>query len=91
MVFLGADVPTTDLIESTEQLMPSAIVLIATTPNSLPTLGLATRALIAEKVEAKIFIGGPALSYGKETENFPGIRLPSTIDSAADVLIKNLV
>ena len=28
VVFLGADVPTTDLIESTEQLMPSAIVLI---------------------------------------------------------------
>ena len=90
VIYLGADVPTTDLIESTKQLMPSAVVLIATAPNSLPTLGLATRGLLAEKIKAKIFVGGSALAYENEDESFPGVRLPSSIESAADVLIKNL-
>jgi DNA-binding transcriptional MerR regulator/methylmalonyl-CoA mutase cobalamin-binding subunit len=84
---LGANVPTTNLIEAAQATEPAAIGLAATSSTSLPTLGLAARAVIHTRLDATLFVGGPALRDRSLTESIPGVLLPHTVPAAAEVLI----
>jgi methanogenic corrinoid protein MtbC1 len=90
VIFLGADVPTVELLSALRRTDADAISLSATAPNSLPTLGLAARALVGGRVRAKIFVGGPALDAPDTATEIPGVRLPAAIGDAAHVLIEAL-
>lgn len=90
VIFLGADVPTVELLSALRRTDADAISLSATAPNSLPTLGLAARALVGGRVRAKIFVGGPALDASVVAGEIPGVRLPAGIGDAANVLIEAL-
>ncbi len=87
VIFLGADVPTVELLSALRRTDADAISLSATAPNSLPMLGLAARALVGGRVRARIFVGGPALDQSDGARDIPGVRLPPGIGDAANTLI----
>ena len=90
VIFLGADVPAAELLSALSSTDADAIALTATATTSLPTMGLAARALVAARVRARIFVGGPAIDDSEVAREIPGVRLPHAIDSAADTLIEAL-
>jgi DNA-binding transcriptional MerR regulator len=84
-LYLGADVPTPDLIEAYDDVRPAAICLSATSAIGLASLVRASRALVSER-HARVFFGGPAASAsGAEAA---GIMLPPSVQDAADVLVR---
>jgi DNA-binding transcriptional MerR regulator len=84
-IYLGADVPTPDLIEAYDRVRPVAICLSATSAIGLASLIRASRALVSER-HARVFFGGPAASAsGAEAA---GIMLPPSVQEAADVLVR---
>ena len=91
VVFLGADVPTPELLSTLRRVDADGVSLSATAPASLAMLGLAARALVAGRVRAQIFVGGPALGDGADGASIPGIRLPQPIGAAAEQLALMLV
>jgi len=90
VVFLGADVPSMELILALRRTDADAVLLSATAPTSVPTLGLVTRAIASARVRARIFVGGPALAYEDPIAAVAGIRLPPGLADAADLLIREL-
>ena len=90
VVFLGADVPTPELLGAVRRTEADVVSLSATAPNSLPVVGLAARALVTARVHTRLFVGGPALDDSEMAREVPGIRLPAAIDAAADTLIEAL-
>lgn len=83
VVYLGVDVPTTELIAACRELRPDALCLAATATTSLPTVGLAVRALIDAKTPGLVFVGGPAFRAERDDRPIPGIHLPSSLTDAA--------
>jgi DNA-binding transcriptional MerR regulator/methylmalonyl-CoA mutase cobalamin-binding subunit len=90
VIFLGADVPTPELTATLRRTDAPVVSLSATAPNSLPMLGVAARALVAARVRARIFVGGPAFDDAAASEDVPGVRLPAPIGDAANTLIDAL-
>ena len=86
VVQLGANVPTANLVEAARATEPAAIVLAATTSTSLPTLGLAAKALIKARLDARLFVGGPAVADRALAETIPGALLPFSLSETAQVL-----
>jgi methanogenic corrinoid protein MtbC1 len=90
VIFLGADVPTPELVSTLRRTDAAVISLSATSPSSLPMMGLAARSLVSARVRARIFVGGPALDESEVAQDLPGIRLPGPIGEAADTLVEAL-
>lgn len=83
--YLGADVPAADLLQALIQTKADALCLAVTLPHAAANAARAVRELIAARVSAKIFIGGPAIS-GDRTSTVAGIVLPSRLGDAARVI-----
>jgi methanogenic corrinoid protein MtbC1 len=90
VIFLGADVPSPELVSTLRRTDAAVVSLSATAPNSLPMMGLAARALVSARVRARVFVGGPALDESVTAKEIPGVRLPGPIGEAADALIEAL-
>jgi MerR family transcriptional regulator, light-induced transcriptional regulator len=86
-VFLGAEVPTPDLLEARMLLEPDAICLSATSANGLASLVRASRTLVARR-GVRLFVGGPAVS--PEGVMAAGTRLPPSVSEAAGVIASAL-
>jgi methanogenic corrinoid protein MtbC1 len=89
VLYLGADVPAADLLASITDTGASAVCLSATLPSSIGSMSRATRRLISARAVAHIFVGGPALESESEVQ-VAGIRLPQSLDAAADFLANTL-
>jgi methanogenic corrinoid protein MtbC1 len=87
LVYLGADVPTSDLIEACESLEPDAICLSATSSEGLASLVRATRTILARRA-CRIFIGGPAVSPSGTPA--AGVILPWTLAAAVPAIVERL-
>ena len=86
-VYLGADVPTQDLVSAYTATGANAICLAATTAIGLASLVRASRTLVATH-RLRLFIGGPATSFsGAEAA---GVRLPSSVGGAAAAIVSAL-
>lgn len=89
VVYLGADVPTSELLHAGASVAPAAICLSATAPNSVPMLAVGARAVIAARLPVKLFVGGPALA-DPGSEDVPGVRLPASTAEAARLIARSL-
>jgi DNA-binding transcriptional MerR regulator len=89
VVYLGADVPTSELLHAGASVAPSAICLSATAPNSVPMLAVGARAVITARLPVKLFVGGPALGDPGSTD-VPGIRLPASTAAAAELIAREV-
>jgi DNA-binding transcriptional MerR regulator/methylmalonyl-CoA mutase cobalamin-binding subunit len=88
VLYLGADVPTPDLVSAAQWADPDVIALSATAPTSLPALAEAGRSLIRARVRGRVFFGGPALGYAPEDATaIPGGRLPVSLAQSSEVLV----
>jgi MerR family transcriptional regulator, light-induced transcriptional regulator len=84
--YLGADVPSFDLMLAVRQTRADALCLAATLASSLASLGRAARNLVSGRLPARLFVGGPALHAATGTEMIPGIHLPTSVSAAATVI-----
>jgi methanogenic corrinoid protein MtbC1 len=87
VVYLGADVPTVDLLEVDAALRPAAICLSATGATGLASLVRATRTILASR-PVHLFIGGPAVSLTGAVA--AGIRLPASVAEASQLIVERL-
>ena len=87
VVYLGADVPTVDLLEVDTALRPDAICLSASGATGLASLVRATRTILASR-PVHLFIGGPAVSLTGVVA--VGIKLPVSIAEAARLILERL-
>jgi MerR family transcriptional regulator, light-induced transcriptional regulator len=85
-IYLGADVPSSDILEVYDIAKPNAICLSATSGEGLASLVRASRLIVAAR-RVTLFLGGPSLEDGAEAS---GILLPSTINAAADAIVESL-
>ena len=84
VVYLGADVPATDLLEVLTTIEPDAVCISATSASGLASLVRTSRTLIARR-GVRLFVGGPAVSSsGAEAA---GVRLPNSIEAAARTIV----
>jgi len=90
VIFLGTDVPSVELLSALRRSDADAVSLSATAPTALPIMGLTARALVTARVRARIFVGGPALDQAGDSSDIPGVRLPTVIGDAANVMIDAL-
>ena len=85
--FIGANVPLANLSWAAETLDPDIFCLSATCAASVPTIGLAARAITAARPQARVLVGGPALhaALGPSSveDALPGVLLPHTVAEAA--------
>jgi hypothetical protein len=87
VIYLGADVPTQELVVASRTLELDALCLSATSANGLASLVRASRVLLTN-THIRLFVGGPATSYsGNEVV---GIRLPPSMKDAASLIIEKL-
>jgi DNA-binding transcriptional MerR regulator/methylmalonyl-CoA mutase cobalamin-binding subunit len=87
VVFLGADVPTIDMIEACQALEPDAVCLSASSGVGLASLVRASRSILARH-PVHLFIGGPALSPSGTTA--AGVQLPEALTAAAMAIVRRL-
>lgn len=86
-VYLGADVPTQDLVTAYQATRADALCLSATTAIGLASLVRASRTIVATH-GLRLFIGGPATSFsGAEAA---GIRLPASMANAVNAIASAL-
>jgi MerR family transcriptional regulator, light-induced transcriptional regulator len=86
-LYLGADVPTSDILEVYDVAKPNAICLSATTGEGLASLIRASRLIVAGRRRVTLFLGGPSLQAGTDAS---GILLPATIRAATDAIVESL-
>jgi len=86
-LYLGADVPTADLLEAIAATQPDAVCLSATSGVGLASMVRASRTLVSAR-RVRLFIGGPATAA--EGSEAAGILLPGRIDEAAQALARTL-
>ena len=89
VIYLGADVPTVELLAAAARLEPEGVVLAATAGTSLPMLAVCARAVIAERLPLRLFVGGPALRDPRSTD-VPGVRLSESVIEAAATVASTL-
>lgn len=85
-VYLGADVPTSDLLTAIQRTSPVAVCLSATTRSGLASLGRAARALVSARIPVRVFVGGPAFRNGLDDEVIAGVLLPQSLGAAAELV-----
>ena len=90
ILYLGADVPTQDLMITIAKTRVESVCLSATTANGLVSLGRTARALVGKRAVRSLFVGGPALWLGDGDETALGTRLPRGLNAAADTIFKAL-
>jgi methanogenic corrinoid protein MtbC1 len=88
--YLGADVPTEDLVTATDRLQPMAVCLAATASAALPMLGIAARAIIASRLPVQLFVGGAAIDAVSSVLEVPGVRLPPVMGDAVALVGERL-
>ncbi len=86
VVYLGGDVPTSDLIAANDELRPDAICLSATSANGLASLVRASRTLVSARA-VRLFIGGPAVNGTGPVA--AGLPLPESLASASRLIVEN--
>ena len=85
VAYLGADVPTSALVDATRATSFAALCLSVTGVASLPAARLALGALLAAGGGMRLYVGGRAISgarYG-EADALPAVRLPPSVSVAA--------
>ncbi|MGE0060164.1 MAG: MerR family transcriptional regulator [Dehalococcoidia bacterium] len=87
LVYLGADVPVSDLLSAIEAMKPAAVVLAATSDSGRASLVRASRSILAVR-GPRLFIGGPAV--GPELELAAGVRLPLSLREAVALIRRSL-
>jgi DNA-binding transcriptional MerR regulator/methylmalonyl-CoA mutase cobalamin-binding subunit len=87
IIYLGADVPTTDIIDASEFLKPDAVCLSATSGEGLASLVRASRTILSRR-SLHLFIGGPAVSPSGTLA--AGVILPPSIAFAVPVILERL-
>jgi methanogenic corrinoid protein MtbC1 len=85
-VYLGADVPTSDLLSAIQGTSPSAVCLSATTRSGLASLGRAARTLVSARLPVPVFAGGPAFRNGPPDDVIAGVILPQSLEAAVSVV-----
>ena len=89
VLYLGTDLPIDALNAAVRDVRPAGVCLAGTTPNAVPAMSRAMRALIAAKTDAVLFVGGPAIA-NNAGEQIPATLLPEGLDEAADVVMASL-
>lgn len=92
VAYLGADVPTSALVDAARTSAFDALCLSITSIASLPVARLVLRALVAADVNARLYVGGHALAVasGDTTDQLLGIRLPGSVSDAARIVAAQL-
>lgn len=85
-IYLGADVPSSDILEVGGVCRPNAVCLSATSTDGLASLIRASRHITAES-RVLLFVGGPSIASDTEAA---GIPLPASLEAAADMIIERL-
>ncbi|MGE0227736.1 MAG: MerR family transcriptional regulator [Dehalococcoidia bacterium] len=86
VVCLGADVPARAVVTATQAFHPGAVCITGVAATSTPMLAEAARVLLEARTDARVFVGGPAVS-GPAAEGIAAPRLPESLLAAADVLL----
>ncbi len=89
VTYLGADVPSTALIQAVEQLQPRAVVLSGVSWASDPAIALVARELFQCKWRGQVFFGGSALNLTGGL-GIPGELLPNRLVDAAAMIRSHL-
>jgi DNA-binding transcriptional MerR regulator len=87
VVYLGADVPISDLLNAIDVTKPAAVVLAATSDSGRASLVRASRSILAAR-GPRLFIGGPAV--GPELDLAAGVRLPLSMSEAVKLIQRSL-
>lgn len=87
LIYLGVDIPVSDLISTIETTKPTAVVLTATSDSGRASLVRASRSILAVR-GPKLFIGGPAV--GAELDLAAGVRLPLSLTDAVTLIRRSL-
>lgn len=92
VVYLGADVPTTALVDAARTSTFDALCLSITSVASLPVARLALRALLSSGVNMRPYVGGQALAVapGDSADLLPAIRLSGSVSEAARLVAAQL-
>jgi DNA-binding transcriptional MerR regulator/methylmalonyl-CoA mutase cobalamin-binding subunit len=85
-IYLGSDVPASDIMQSWDVAKPDAICLSATSGEGLASLIRASRLITAGR-RPLLFVGGPSVVNGTEAI---GIKLPASINDAAGMIVERL-
>ena len=85
VAYLGADVPTSALVDAARTSPFDAVCLSVTSTASLPTARLALRALRSADAKMRVYVGGYALAATADetTDLLAGVRLPRSVSEAA--------
>ncbi len=86
VVYLGGDVPTSDLIAAYDELRPHAVCLSTTSANGLASLVRASRTLVAAR-PVRLYVGGPAVNGTGPMA--AGLPLPESLASASRLIVEN--
>lgn len=87
-LYLGSDVPASDLIQAAALAHPDVVCLAATTPSGRSALSRVGRLLVSKRFGARLLVGGPALADARDPAvvAVPGVRLPHQLREAADYI-----
>ena len=85
VAYLGADVPTSALVEATRSASFAALCLSVTSVAYLPVAQLALGALLAAGGGMRLYVGGRAITGARdgEADALPAVRLPALVSAAA--------
>jgi methanogenic corrinoid protein MtbC1 len=86
VIYLGADVPITDLARAVSDTRPDAVCISATLPVSVTSLRRSLRTLLSLPGSVHLFAGGPATTAAGH--DIPAVLLPASLAAAADALAK---
>lgn len=89
-VYLGADVPTSDLLTAIQVTNSDGVCLSATTRSGQASLTRAVRALASARVPVRLFAGGPSFYNGNGSDEVAGVLLPPSLDAAAGLMAETL-
>jgi methanogenic corrinoid protein MtbC1 len=86
VIYLGADVPITDLARAVSDTRPDAVCISATLPVSVTSLRRSLRTLLSLPGSVHLFAGGPAMTTAGH--DIPAVLLPASLTAAADAVVK---
>ncbi len=89
-VYLGADVPTPDLVWAARNTGVAAICLSATTRSGLASLARAAREIVSARLPVRLFVGGPAFRKASDEVAVVGVMLPQSMAAAAELIVERL-
>jgi DNA-binding transcriptional MerR regulator len=85
VIYLGADVPATDLARAVSETRPDAVCISATLPVSVTSLRRSLRTLLPLPRSVHLFAGGPAMTAAGH--DIPAVLLPASLTAAVDALV----